>query len=149
MRSLLMCAVVCLGFANSVVADEPDVLIADFEGENYGDWTATGTAFGPGPARGTLAGQMEVSGFEGKGLVNSYFEGDNSTGTLTSPPFAIQRRYINFLLGGGRYPGEACINLLVDGQAVRTATGPNDRPGGTKDSIGIPGTCRNCQANKP
>jgi hypothetical protein len=49
----------------SLAADE--LLIADFEGETYGDWKATGEAFGPGPARGTLPGQMEVSGFEGKG----------------------------------------------------------------------------------
>ena len=30
-----------------------DIVIADFEGETYGDWNATGAAFGPGPARGT------------------------------------------------------------------------------------------------
>jgi len=132
MRGMLICTALFLVSAASVRADEPDVLIADFEGETYGDWTATGTAFGPGPARGTLSGQMPVSGFEGKGLVNSYLEGDNSTGTLTSPPFTIQRRYINFLVGGGKHPGEACVNLLVDGKPVRTATGPNDRPGGSE-----------------
>ncbi len=109
-----------------------DVLIADFEGKDYGDWKVTGEAFGPGPARGTLAGQMQVSGYEGKGLVNTYFKGDDTTGTLTSPAFAVQRKYNNFLLGGGRHPGETCINLLVDGKVVRTATGPNDRPGGTE-----------------
>jgi fructan beta-fructosidase len=132
MRGLLMCAAVCLGFADRAVADKPDVLIADFEGEDYGGWITTGTAFGPGPARGTLANQMEVSGYEGKGLVNSFYGGDDSTGTLTSPPLVIERRYINFLIGGGEYPGEACVNLLVDGQVVRTATGPNDRPGGSE-----------------
>lgn len=40
----------------------PDILIADFEGTSYGNWKATGEAFGPGPARGTLPGQMAVSG---------------------------------------------------------------------------------------
>ncbi len=29
-----------------------DLLIADFEGTDYGDWKTTGDAFGPGPARG-------------------------------------------------------------------------------------------------
>ncbi len=38
-----------------------DILIADFEGTRYGSWTATGEAFGPGPARGTFPGQMTVS----------------------------------------------------------------------------------------
>lgn len=109
-----------------------EVLITDFEGRNYGDWKVTGEAFGPGPAQGTLAGQMPVSGYLGRGLVNSFFKGDGTTGTLTSPPFTISRHYINFLLGGGKAPGITCINLLVDGKTVRTATGPNDRQGGTE-----------------
>jgi fructan beta-fructosidase len=113
-------------------AAEPDILIADFEGKDYGAWKTTGDAFGPGPARGTLPHQMEVSGFEGQGLVNSYFQGDKTTGTLTSPPLKIARRYINFLIGGGMHPGRTCINLLVGGKVVRTATGPNDRPGGSE-----------------
>jgi|GEM_PF-50537 len=109
------------------------VLAFDFEGETYGDgWTVEGPAFGTGPARGTLPGQMEVTGFLGPGLVNSYLGGDAATGTLTSPPFVVERRYLQFLIGGGKYPGEACINLLVDGKVVRTATGPNDQPGGTE-----------------
>ena len=107
-------------------------MIADFEGETYGDWKTTGTAFGPGPARGTLPGQMAVSGFEGKGLVNSFHGGDASTGTLESPPFEIKRRYVNFLIGGGKYPGRTCMELLVDGKPVRAATGPNDQPGGSE-----------------
>jgi fructan beta-fructosidase len=110
-----------------------DILIADFEGKDYGTWKATGEAFGPGPARGTLPNQMKVTGFEGRGLVNSYYEGDGTIGTLTSPPFKIERRYINFLLGGGKHPGKTCINLMIDRKTVRTATGPNDRPGGSEE----------------
>ncbi|MDR3638521.1 MAG: glycoside hydrolase family 32 protein [Isosphaeraceae bacterium] len=113
-------------------AGRDDIVIADFEGKDFGAWQATGTAFGQGPARGTLPGQMTVEGFQGQGLVNSFHGGDDSTGTLTSPPFRIERRAINFLIGGGKYPGETCINLVVDGKPVRTATGPNDRPGGSE-----------------
>lgn len=113
-------------------ADDTDLLIADFEGETYGAWKATGEAFGPGPARGTLPNQMAVEGFEGKGLVNSFFNGDRTTGTLTSPEFKIERKFMNFLVGGGKHDGQTCINLIVDGKTVRTATGPNDRPGGTE-----------------
>ncbi len=116
----------------SAAADRPDLLIADFEGDTYGDWKTTGEAFGKGPARGTLPGQMPVTGYLGKGLVNSFHGGDQSTGTLTSPPFKVERRYINFLVGGGKYPGKTCINLLVDDKVVRTATGPNDKPGGSE-----------------
>jgi fructan beta-fructosidase len=114
--------------------DKPrsDIIFADFEGTDYGDWTVTGTAFGTGPARGTLPGQMPVTGFKGKGLVNSFHGGDASTGTLTSPEFTISRRYMSFLIGGGYHPGKACIDLLVAGKVVRTATGPNKVPGGTE-----------------
>jgi fructan beta-fructosidase len=113
-------------------AGRDDIVLADFEGPDYGDWKVTGEAFGTGPAHGTLPNQMPVTGFLGKGLANSYHGGDRSTGTLTSPPFTVERKYINFLVGGGKYPGETCINLLLDGKVVRTATGPNDRPGGSE-----------------
>jgi sucrose-6-phosphate hydrolase SacC (GH32 family) len=109
-----------------------DILIADFEGPDYGQWKATGEAFGPGPAQGTLPGQMQVDGYKGKGLVNSFFKGDGSMGTLTSPPFKIERKFIRFLIGGGKDTEKTCMNLLIDGKIVRNATGPNDKPGGSE-----------------
>jgi fructan beta-fructosidase len=104
----------------------PDIVFADFEGDTYGTWTATGTAFGKGPASGTLANQMPVSGFKGKRLVNSYHGGDGTTGTLTSPAFEVKRKYVHFLIGGGGHVDKTCMNLVVDGKVVRTATGPRD-----------------------
>jgi sucrose-6-phosphate hydrolase SacC (GH32 family) len=112
-----------------------DIVIADFEGESYGDWKTAGEAFGPGPAQGTLPGQMHVDGFIGKGLVNSFYHGDGTTGTLTSPPFQIQRRYIRFLVGGGMDLEATSIHVIIDGRKVRSATGPNDRPGGSETLI--------------
>ncbi|MBI4604359.1 MAG: glycoside hydrolase family 32 protein [Planctomycetes bacterium] len=106
-------------------AERPEIVIADFEGETYGDWEVTGEAFGPGPARGTLPGQMVVSGYFGKGLVNTFFRGDGTTGTITSPIFVIERRHLTFLVGGGNHPGETCVNLIVEGSVARTQTGPN------------------------
>ena len=113
-------------------SEDNDLLIADFEGDTYGDWKVTGEAFGPGPAKGALPNQMGVSGFLGRGLVNTFFQGDKTTGTLTSPPLQLQRKYIHFLVGGGKYPGNTCIELLIDKKPVRTATGPNDRSGGSE-----------------
>src|SRR5947207_5981597 len=112
------------------LAQAADIVFADFENETWGQWTVTGIAFGPGPAAGTLPNQMPVSGFKGKCLVNSYFKGDASTGTLTSPAFRIERKYVNFLIGGGGFEAKTCINLLIDGKIVRTATGDNTKPGG-------------------
>lgn len=113
-------------FLNERSAPRSEVVLADFEGASYGDWKPSGDAFGTGPAKGTLADQNRVSGFVGKGLVNTFYKGDATTGRLTSPEFTIQRDFINFKIGGGNQSGKACINLLVDGRVVRSSTGLND-----------------------
>ncbi len=102
--------------------EAPEVF-EDFESGTYGNWKKTGTAFGDAPATGTLPGQQPVTGFGGKYLVNTFRGGDASTGTLTSPEFTVRRPFVNFRIGGGNHPGRTCMNLLVDGKVVRTATG--------------------------
>ncbi len=109
-----------------------DIIIADFEGTDYGDWKVRGKAFGDGPVQGTLPGQMKVDGFEGKGLVNSFSGGDASRGTLTSPNFIIERKYINFLMGGGGWEDKTAMQLRVDGKVIHKAAGPNKNPGGSE-----------------
>ncbi len=131
MRKCLTLMIV-IGVCTGRVRAREDILLADFEAGTYGAWKVTGEAFGTSPARGTLPGQMTVSDFRGEGLVNSFRGGDRATGTLTSPTFAVDRKYLSFLIGGGMHPGETCINLLVNGSVVRAATGPNDRPGGSE-----------------
>jgi fructan beta-fructosidase len=112
--------------------DRADLLIADFEGPTWGKWEAIGTAFGNAPARGALPDQMDVSGYEGEGLVNSFVGGDDSRGMLIGPVFTIQRKHLSFLIGGGNHPGEACINLAIGDKVLRTASGPNSQPGGSE-----------------
>jgi len=131
-KSAVICLLASLAAFGPAAHAAEDVLIADFEGTDYGDWKVTGEAFGPGPAKGTLPGQMAVSGFQGKGLVNTFYKGDGTVGTLTSPPFQIERRYLCFLVGGGAHAGKTCMNLRVGGKVARTVTGPNDRPGGSE-----------------
>jgi sucrose-6-phosphate hydrolase SacC (GH32 family) len=101
-------------------------VIGDFEGGTFGDWTAAGDAFGKQPAGGALPNQQSVSGFRGRGLANSHVGGDKSEGTLTSPEFEISHSHLNFLIGGGNHAGRTCLNLLVGGNVVRTATGDAD-----------------------
>jgi len=101
---------------------EPDIVFEDFE-SGYEKWTIEGKAFGKAPASGTLPNQQPVSGFLGKGLVNSYLGGDQPTGRMTSRTFTIERPLIRFLIGGGSSPKQTCMNLVVGGKVVRTATG--------------------------
>jgi fructan beta-fructosidase len=135
-RLIMTCAFafafLLMGNTIIMAQSRPDIVIADFEGVDYGPWKVEGTAFGSGPARGTLPGQMEVAGFEGKGLANSYNGGDDSIGKLTSPPMKIERKFITFRIGGGGFDNETCMNLLVEGKVVRIATGPNVNPGGSE-----------------
>ena len=115
----------------SAVAAE-DIVIGDYEGRAFGDWKVEGTAFGERPVRGRLReeDQESVSGKQGRSFANSFHGGDKSTGTLTSPTFEIKLDRINFLIGGGAFKGETCINLIVDGEVVRTETGPMTEYGG-------------------
>ena len=97
-RITIVFAAVLLGAGAASAAD--DILIADFEGRDYGDWEVEGAAFGTGPAKGTRPGQMPVTQFRGKGLVNTYdSHGDGGTGTLTSPEFVVSKKQIKFLIG--------------------------------------------------
>lgn len=131
-NSLRFCsAIVGLGLACGKLTAQ-DLVVADFEGSDYGAWQVSGTAFGLGPVHGKLPNQMAVDGFRGNGLVNSFRGGDDTVGRLTSPTFKIERRYVQFLIGGGGWEGKTCMNLLVAGKVARTATGPNIVPGGSE-----------------
>ena len=106
------------------------VIFENFESDSYGAWTTTGTAFGAGPVAGTQPTQSPVVGFEGARLANSRQPDAAATGTLTSPEFTIEKDYLNFLVGGSDLPliagqQEATVNLIVDGEQVRSATGDN------------------------
>ncbi len=103
--------------------DRRETAFAGFDDARYAQWTAEGPAMGQGPKRGTLPDQNPVSGFTGAGLINSFEGGDGPHGRLVSPEFIIKERYISLLVGGGRKPGACGVNLLVDGNIVRTATG--------------------------
>lgn len=131
-RSLFLCTFMFTLGSRIAAAQSAPMVIADFDGPDFGAWKVTGTAFGERPAAGMLPGQMPVEGFIGKGLVNSFHGGDNPVGTLTSPLFKVERKFITFLIGGGGWADETCLNLLVDGKIVRTAAGPNTVAGGSE-----------------
>jgi fructan beta-fructosidase len=102
-----------------------DIVIADFDGGSYRDWKTTGTAFGSAPVSAALARKLELEGFTGNGVVTTKVDGDRPQGTLTSPEFKIERHYISFLIAGGKWEHDTCLNLLVDGDVLHSATGAN------------------------
>lgn len=109
-----------------------DIVFADFETATYEGWAVEGQAFGPGPVafKDIPAYQGNVQG-QGQRTVNSHASApgssvaarDNATGSLTSPEFTISRRFISLLVGGGKRPGEAAVELVVEGKAAATVTG--------------------------
>jgi uncharacterized protein (DUF608 family) len=111
----------------------PNIVFADFEGvTSYGDWVVEGEAFGAMPVH-----KHNVPAYQGdlkivdERAVNSHAsapgtstgEKDRAKGKLTSPIFTIERDRIQFLIGGGSHKETTCVNLLVDGEIVRSATG--------------------------
>ncbi|NYF59604.1 glycoside hydrolase family 32 protein [Micromonospora purpureochromogenes] len=99
--------------AENVVTGEPAPpagrLFADFEGD-YAGWTvendpALGPGpFGAGPYPGTVPGQQQVSGFQGRSLVNSFLGFDAPRGRMVSADFTVDQDYVNLLVGGGAHP---------------------------------------------
>ena len=110
-------------------------VFADFESGSYQGWTATGEAFGDIPQTlETIAKYQGKINGRGTYFVNSHNirpggdvrRGDKLTGTLTSKEFTIDCDAIEFLVGGGSHQGKTCVNLLIDGKVVLSATGKNN-----------------------
>ena len=83
-----------------------DLLITNFEQKDLGrmrawGWQFQGDSFNREFRTGTRKLRARVGRYEGKWFLTSVTENPKSTGTLTSPPFIIQKPYINFLISGG------------------------------------------------
>ena len=83
----------------------------------------TGTAFNLGPASDGLLSKLRIENSRDNRVASSEIEGDRPRGTLTSPEFKIARKYISFLISGGDYEHDTCVNLLINGKVARSATG--------------------------
>ena len=80
--------------------------------------------FGRQAAPGTAEGQLEVTGYLGARLINSFYPyGDGPTGTLISKPFTIQHDFIHFLIAGGNPDRGVALQLAAGDAVVRTAAG--------------------------
>ncbi len=109
-----------------------------------GEWTFEGTAFeGYGLKYGTRIngkiarwypgqlsqGKLRTQGHKGRAMLKSWGRRgsniDGETGRALSPVFKIQRKFLRFLVSGGRYSGGTCLNLLIDDKIVNSLTGNN------------------------
>ena len=109
----------------AAVASGEDLTLADFENGYGPGWEFSGDAFQNGPASGHLLGKLEIENSSGNGVASSGIKGDGPRGKLVSPEFAIERKYLTFLIAGGDYEHSTCVNLRIGGKTVRSATGWN------------------------
>ncbi|MEN6644615.1 MAG: ankyrin repeat domain-containing protein [Armatimonadia bacterium] len=96
--------------------------ICDFE-QGLRGWTLRGDCWGGQPsADASYPGRMK--GYTGRAFLCTM--GDRApaaTGLAVSRPFTITSPYIHFLVGGTDATDHACVALVVDGVAARSATG--------------------------
>ena len=120
---------------DEAVPRRPDRVVENWSQPTYEGWTVQGTAFGTGPiTRDQIPDYQGNVGGPGQRLVNSHASApghdvasrDACVGRLTSGPFMLDRRFLSFWIGGGSHKGQTCLNLLVEGQVVRSATGSDD-----------------------
>lgn len=123
--------------------EREDIVFEDFESGSYVNWTVSGKAFGTKPySKDELKHWQPLNGYKGNFFVNTHnsrdvsdtgqatdsqrsVKSDEFIGALTSKEFTIERNYINFIIGGGAHGTDTSINLIVDGQIVRSASGTN------------------------
>lgn len=106
-------------------AQFPDGTVFDDFENGAAKWQSDGVAFENAPTTGGHINQLPPTGYSGQQLVNSFADEDRATGTLTSESFIITEPFINFRIGGGHHPDRVGIQLIVDGNVVKSQTGLN------------------------
>lgn len=95
----------------------------NFEDGHLGGWVSAGRAWGRRPVSRPLRDQGQVYGYGGKYYLSSMHGGDAATGTLTSPPFLVTGNRITIRISGGRDAELLRVELVVDGEVKKIATG--------------------------
>ena len=128
--ALILLIISASDFAQTVpekVPNAKDTLLFDFESGNFDGWTLTGDCWDTHPATVKTfvdrQGNLLVSGIVGNGYLTTLFKSAATTGRAVSKDFTIDKPFLTFKIGGGHYPKEACLNLVVEGKIVRTETG--------------------------
>ncbi len=108
---------------NPISADSWNLeTFSDFERGNYDGWTLSGNCWGRMPASTDLFPGM-ITGFRGLFYVNTLVPDYHAVGLAVSRDFTIRHRAVLFRIGGGNYPAECVLRLVVEGKIVASATG--------------------------
>ncbi|MBB1339433.1 glycoside hydrolase family 32 protein [Pseudoalteromonas sp. SR44-2] len=62
---------------------------------------------------------------QGNAVLSSFNQSDKVTGTILSQPFTINHDYINFKIAGGKHENSTVMQLLINGEIVKSAKGDN------------------------
>ena len=99
-------------------------ILIDFE-NGFGTWKSNGEAFSKTILKGSKPSHS-VIGYSGLGWASSYNKDPKkSKGSLISPKFKVEYRFLNFLVGGGQF-NEVGVELWADGQRVIVSRGENN-----------------------
>ena len=127
-RRLVCCLIALFIFPLSVRADKDwltrEMVFADFESGTYAGWKLEGNCWGKGPVDASFLPGY-IAGWKGQRYLCTSQPNGLATGKAISASFFIPRRYLTFYIGGGNHPTTCYMQLVVNGKAVRTATGNN------------------------
>ena len=127
MLSSLSSALVANDTPNAI---KTEIVFEDFEEDDFGAWSAEGNAFARGPQDASTVREPFKKYMKSR-CVNTCDDrpggaGDNDTGMLTSAPFRVEHPALRYKISGGKFPGETCVDFIVDGQVVISMHGQND-----------------------
>ncbi|MFT5128787.1 MAG: hypothetical protein ACI8W8_002406, partial [Rhodothermales bacterium] len=100
-------------------------IIDDFEAD-FSKWTVTGDAFGQAPK--SVEDKDRPKGMVGNSAAfsDNHESGNSATGTLSSPEFVLNSRYLSFYIAGGNKKNEAGIKLHSGEELLINSTGANN-----------------------
>ena len=108
-------------------SERPDVIFDNFESGTFNKWNIQGVAFKKPISKDSISDSIQ--NINGKFFAYSIFEGTGLSygqGKLVSNPFKINRKFIHFWVAGGNHSTRLCVNLVINNNVVRVATGANN-----------------------
>jgi hypothetical protein len=118
--------------AAAPVKPKTDLLFDDFESGSYVNWTFSGNCWTVDPMSGRPLGNGDtfdtIYGNKGSHFLGTTFSSSvqRSGGRAVSKDFTIAYPLISFRMRASELPVQTCLNLIVDGEVVRSATGLGD-----------------------